>query len=61
VNRHPVVDQMDPSDPDKVKKELNCATCHQPHSSAQPNLLVKDQATNTAFCDTCHKAVGQPQ
>jgi len=55
------VDQMDPSDPDKVKKELNCATCHQPHSSAQPNLLVKDQATNTAFCDTCHKAVGQPQ
>jgi len=59
VNRHPVVDQMDPTNPDKVKKELNCATCHQPHSSAQPNLLVKDQAANTAFCDTCHKTVGQ--
>jgi len=61
IARHPVVDQMDPKNPEKVKTELNCATCHQPHSSAQPNLLVKDQSTNTAFCDTCHKAVGQPQ
>jgi len=61
VNRHPVVDQMDPNNPEKVKTQLNCATCHQPHSSAQPNLLVKDQATNTAFCDTCHKTVGLQQ
>ncbi len=61
VDRHPVVDQMDPTNPDKVKKELNCATCHQPHSSAQPNLLVKDQATNAAFCDSCHKTVGLQQ
>lgn len=58
VDRHPVVDQMDPTSPDKVRVVLNCATCHQPHSSAQPNLLVKDQAANTAFCDTCHKSVG---
>jgi predicted CXXCH cytochrome family protein len=61
IARHPVVDQMDPTNPEKVKKELNCATCHQPHSSAQPNLLVKDQATNAAFCDTCHKTVGTAQ
>jgi predicted CXXCH cytochrome family protein len=30
-------------------------SCHQPHSSAQPNLLVKDQANNAAFCANCHK------
>jgi len=61
VERHPVVDQVDPTNPDKVRVTLNCATCHQPHSSAQPNLLVKDQAANTAFCDTCHKSVGRGQ
>jgi predicted CXXCH cytochrome family protein len=31
-------------------------SCHQPHSSAQPNLLVKDQAANMAFCATCHQS-----
>ena len=58
VERHPVVDQVDPASPEKVRVTLNCATCHQPHSSAQPNLLVKDQAANTTFCDSCHKSVG---
>jgi predicted CXXCH cytochrome family protein len=58
IDRHPVVDQMDPTNPDKVRVEMNCATCHQPHSSAQANLLVKDQKNGTAFCDTCHKSVG---
>lgn len=61
VERHPVVDQVDPTNPDKVRVTLNCATCHQPHSSAQPNLLVKDQAANTAFCDSCHKSIGHGQ
>lgn len=58
VERHPVVDQVDPMNPDKVRVTMNCATCHQPHASAQPNLLAKDQAANTAFCDSCHKSVG---
>jgi len=58
VDRHPVVDQVDSTNPDKVRVTMNCATCHQPHSSTQPNLLVKDQAANTAFCDSCHKSVG---
>jgi len=58
VERHPVADQADPTNPEKVRVTLNCATCHQPHSSAKPDLLVKDQANNTAFCDTCHKSVG---
>jgi predicted CXXCH cytochrome family protein len=61
IDRHPVVDQLDPNNPDKVLVTLNCATCHQPHSSAQPNLLVKDQAANTAFCDSCHKSIGLKQ
>lgn len=58
IDRHPVVDQMDPTNPEKVRVTLNCATCHQPHASAQPDLLVKDQVANTAFCDSCHKSVG---
>ena len=61
VDRHPVVDQVDPSNPDKVLVTLNCGTCHQPHASAQPDLLVKDQAPNSAFCDSCHKTVGLKQ
>jgi len=52
---HPVQDIMDPTDATKVKKQINCMTCHQPHSSTQPDLLVKDQANNMAFCDNCHK------
>ncbi len=46
---------MDPTNTAKVRAEINCLTCHQPHASAQPGLLVKDQANNMAFCDTCHK------
>jgi predicted CXXCH cytochrome family protein len=59
VERHPVQDQMDPSDTTKVRVAVNCGTCHQPHSSAQPNLLVKDQANNMAFCASCHKDLGK--
>jgi len=55
VEGHPVSDVMDPTNQSKVKTPLSCLTCHQPHASAQPDLLVKDQANNMAFCDTCHK------
>jgi predicted CXXCH cytochrome family protein len=55
VAGHPVSDLMDPATPGKVATPMNCLTCHQPHSSAQPDLLVKDQANNMAFCSTCHK------
>ena len=58
VDKHPVKDQMDPNDVTKVRVALNCGTCHQPHSSAQPDLLVKDQANNVAFCASCHKDLG---
>jgi predicted CXXCH cytochrome family protein len=55
VNYHPVSDVMDPTNISKVKVQLNCMTCHQPHASGKPGLLVKDQENNMAFCDTCHK------
>jgi predicted CXXCH cytochrome family protein len=55
TDRHPVSNVMDPSDTSKVKSALNCLSCHQPHSSSQAGLLVKDQANNLAFCSSCHK------
>jgi predicted CXXCH cytochrome family protein len=58
VERHPVKDQMDPADVTKVRTPINCGTCHQPHSSAQPNLLVKDQVNGLVFCAGCHKNLG---
>ncbi|HXY04643.1 MAG TPA: cytochrome c3 family protein [Terriglobales bacterium] len=49
---HPVANAFDT----KTKKPvaITCLTCHQPHSSAKPGLLVKDQENNMAFCKTCH-------
>lgn len=55
VEYHPVSDVMDPTNQTKVKTPLSCLSCHQPHASAQPDLLVRDQADNMAFCDNCHK------
>ncbi len=52
---HPVSDVADPSDLTKVIQKMSCLTCHQPHSSLKPNLLVNDQENNTKFCATCHK------
>jgi predicted CXXCH cytochrome family protein len=52
---HPVQDVMDPADVTKVKTHIDCLTCHQPHSSTQSGMLIKDQANNMAFCDNCHK------
>jgi predicted CXXCH cytochrome family protein len=55
VEYHPVSDVMDPVNQSKVKTPLSCLSCHQAHASLQPDLLVKDQANNMAFCDNCHK------
>ena len=59
IERHPVVDQMDPGDVTKVRVAINCSSCHQPHASAERNLLVKDQANNIMFCAGCHKDMGK--
>ena len=55
IEGHPVSDVTDPTDVTKVIQKIGCLTCHQPHASAHPDLLVKDQQNNTAFCATCHK------
>jgi len=55
IENHPVGDVMDPANIAKVKTHLGCLSCHQPHASAQADLLVKDQQNNMAFCDNCHK------
>jgi len=55
VEYHPVSDVMDPTNQSKVKTPLSCLSCHQPHASAYPGLLVKDQQNNMQFCDNCHK------
>jgi predicted CXXCH cytochrome family protein len=55
VEYHPVSDLMDPTNITKVRTQMNCLTCHQPHSSAKPGMLVKDQENNMNFCDGCHK------
>lgn len=51
---HPTSSVMDFKDPNKVKTQLTCLSCHQPHSSAQPALLVKDQKSDRQFCGQCH-------
>lgn len=58
VDRHPVVDQMDPNDNTKIRAQVNCASCHQPHASKNPGLLVNDSKNDMAFCANCHKDLG---
>ena len=55
VDGHPTSDVVDPTDVTKLRAQINCLSCHQPHASAQPDLLAKDQANNLAFCSSCHK------
>jgi predicted CXXCH cytochrome family protein len=52
TENHPVADAVVP----KTGKvfAMNCLTCHQPHSSNEPDMLVKDQKNNMEFCRTCH-------
>lgn len=59
VEGHPVSDIMDPTEPNKVAKAINCLSCHQPHASAKDNLLLKDQEPNGQFCDSCHKGTAK--
>ncbi len=37
--------------------ELQCTTCHDPHSDANPMFLTKNN-TGSALCITCHKKTG---
>jgi predicted CXXCH cytochrome family protein len=55
VDGHPVSDVVDPTNITRTRVQINCLTCHQPHASAQPDLLAKDQVNNMAFCASCHQ------
>ncbi|HUK52516.1 MAG TPA: cytochrome c3 family protein, partial [Candidatus Binatia bacterium] len=52
VEGHPVSNTINTKTQKPVA--ITCLTCHQPHASAKPGLLVKDQEANMAFCKTCH-------
>jgi len=52
VDGHPVSNTINVKT--KTPVAMNCLTCHQPHASAKPDLLVKDQEANMAFCKNCH-------
>ena len=34
--------------------QMNCLSCHQPHASKNPGLLVNDEEPNMTFCNRCH-------
>jgi len=58
VDKHPVIDTTMPGT--SVVKQINCLTCHQPHSGANAGMLVKDQPNNMQFCMTCHSEMLGP-
>lgn len=53
TENHPVSDVTMPKTHATYK--MNCLTCHQPHASNEPNMLVKDQKNDMNFCRSCHK------
>lgn len=50
VGMHPV---KGPSNPLKPDEEFNCASCHDPHGSKGPYLLIND-VQGDHICLTCH-------
>jgi predicted CXXCH cytochrome family protein len=54
VGRHPVTDVHDPTDPTKIKAQVACLSCHQPHAGGARAMLIKDLPPGLAFCRTCH-------
>jgi predicted CXXCH cytochrome family protein len=57
VGRHPVVDVHDSADPSKIKAQVGCLSCHQPHAGAARAMLIKDLSPGLAFCRTCHQGL----
>lgn len=54
---HPVQNVRDPEDPNKIRAEINCLSCHQAHAGDARAMLVKDQRPGLMFCRTCHKGM----
>jgi predicted CXXCH cytochrome family protein len=51
VKGHPLTGK----DPRKKDGTLNCLSCHDPHSSALPNLMPAGVKSQTDLCAQCHK------
>jgi predicted CXXCH cytochrome family protein len=52
IANHPISGPMQLKS--KTPVQMNCLSCHQPHASSRPGLLVNDEEPNMAFCDRCH-------
>ncbi|MHC5059244.1 MAG: cytochrome c3 family protein [Planctomycetota bacterium] len=46
-------DMLFDDDGDSVRDQMECSTCHNVHSNANTNYLIKSNA-NSALCTTCH-------
>lgn len=57
IANHPVEDVRDPLDQTKIKAQINCLTCHQPHAGAARAMLIKDAKPGLQFCRDCHKGM----
>ena len=50
---HPVAEVADPLN---SGEKLSCLSCHTPHASTLPNLLVRAKGSRNP-CDTCHQSI----
>lgn len=49
---HPTKGRPDPLHP---RKELSCASCHNPHASNSRSLFANDEISPNSLCQMCHK------
>ena len=52
---HPTEDIRDLNDLTKVKAQMSCLSCHQPHGGVSHAMLAKNQTAGMEFCRSCHK------
>ena len=53
-DNHPIQGRKDPS---RSRRELTCVSCHDPHSSDQPNLFTSASPDEKSLCRKCHVPV----
>ena len=54
-DNHPILGRIDPI---RKGRELGCASCHDPHSSAKPHLFVNSEASDPDnLCMACHRKI----